>query len=221
MNKLQYWKQSVNIKYFAIAVGIVLLWFLNQGTFFSQPSQDDLFAIEETAEWDQTSSVEQSSESSVEPLIIYAEIKGAVQHPGVYSFNEGDRVMDLVHAAGGVTDEAALEAINQALLIQDQMSLTVPTFDEWQIQKETVDLADQTTLDGIQTEMSTSTLVNINTADSQQLQTLPGIGPKKAEAIIAYRDENGSFQAIEDIMAISGIGEKTFEQLAPLIQVGP
>lgn len=68
---------------------------------------------------------------------------------------------------------------------------------------------------------SAGALVNLNTATEAELQTLSGIGPKKAADIIAYRDQNGGFKAVEDLKNVSGIGDKTFERLAPLVTVGP
>lgn len=221
MEKGRQWIERLNLKYILFAMGLIMLWFVNQGQWTTEPPQDDIFALEGSTTEISESSQLPETDTSEEPTIIYAEIKGAVMYPGVYSFEEGARVMDLIYKAGGASEEAAMEAINQALLIQDQMSLTVPTIHEWETQQELSDMA--TTFPMSEDDVGTqeTNLVNINTADKQQLETLPGIGPKKAEAILLYRDENGSFQTIEEIMAISGIGEKTFEQLAPLIQVGP
>ncbi|MBG9982205.1 helix-hairpin-helix domain-containing protein [Aerococcaceae bacterium DSM 111020] len=217
----QQWMQHINLKYLVVAVGVAMIWLFNQWQSLAQPSQEDFFASEETiAEVSETyQGIE--ADNTEEPTIIYAEIKGAVMHPGVYTFHEGDRVMDLIHKAGGPTDEAAMMAINQALLIQDQMSLSVPTYQEWETEQEISDSLTTHSHTVIEAGSEGSAIININTADSSQLQSLPGIGPKKAEAIIAYREEHGSFQATEEMMAISGIGEKTYEKLAPLIKVGP
>ena len=166
--------------------------------------------------------VKDSTEEAVNPdesieQLIYAEIKGEVNQPGVYQLEEGDRVINLIEQANGLTNMAAADAINQAMIVTDQMSVIVPNIEQWEQNAVSNEVAVQTDFVSETTDVTT---ININTADSMTLQNLPGIGPKKAEAIILYREEQGSFQQVEEMMNISGIGEKTFEKLAPYIRVG-
>ncbi|MCC3647602.1 helix-hairpin-helix domain-containing protein [Cytobacillus oceanisediminis] len=147
------------------------------------------------------------------PLAMKADIKGAVEKPGVYEAEEGERVIDLLEKAGGLTEKADRTKINFALKITDEMVIYVPK--EGEILEETRAGAGNGEVKGQQD----SGKVNLNGADETELQTLPGIGPSKAAAIIEHRDTNGPFKDIEDLKLISGIGEKTFEKLKEHISV--
>ena len=130
-------------------------------------------------------------------------ICGAVKHPGVYSFPIGARVCDAVKAAGGLKKKALSDAVNQARKIMDGEQITIPF---------------KTTKRSL-TSSEHSELVNINQAGAQELMTLTGIGESKAQMIIDYREENGPFTCIEDIMKISGIKEGVYNQIKENITV--
>ncbi|KON86975.1 hypothetical protein AF332_09250 [Sporosarcina globispora] len=144
---------------------------------------------------------------------IKADIKGAVHKPGVYEAAEGDRVVDLIKKAGGLTDKADSAKINFALNVTDEMVVYVPEKGE--------ELSEVPVGAGIVEAMGQKDegKVNLNQATEAELQTLPGIGPSKAAAIIEYRETNGSFKDIEDLKLISGIGDKTFEKLREHLMV--
>ncbi|MBQ0138657.1 MAG: helix-hairpin-helix domain-containing protein [Kurthia sp.] len=151
---------------------------------------------------------------------VVVDVKGAVKHPGVYEFEQEARVEQAIEQAGGFTPAANKKIINLAAKLKDEMVIDVLT------KKETPKEGSQQAGTMPTSAVSTSTsamneqpLVNLNTADETELQTLSGIGPAKSQAIIAYRTENGPFQAIEDLKKISGFGEKTFERLKPTITV--
>ena len=127
---------------------------------------------------------------------------GAVNDAGVYMFREGSRIFEAIEAAGGFSEDAAEEALNQAEVLQDEMKLYVPTVEELQSQSE-----------------STDGKVNINTATKDELMELPGVGEAKAMQIISYRETHGLFTKIEDIMSISGIKEGLFEKIKEYITV--
>lgn len=154
---------------------------------------------------------DEKDESNVEDkiMVMMADIKGAVENPGVYEINEGGRVVDLIELAGGLAKDADTAAINFALYVQDEMAIYVPRIGE-----------DVNAALPVQVgETAENGTVNLNSAGSSELQTLPGIGPAKAEAIIEYRESNGPYKSIEDLKEISGIGDKTFEKLKDLISV--
>lgn len=151
--------------------------------------------------------LEENGETKQEKLWI--DIKGAIMSPGVYEATEGERVIDVIKRAGGLLESADQRNINFALKVTDEMVLYIPTVGE-QISG---------ILDTAQLPAEKEGKVNINTADETELQSLPGIGVSKAAAIIEYRDKNGSFKKVEDIMEISGIGVKTFEKLKDHIMV--
>lgn len=131
---------------------------------------------------------------------------GAVARPGVYELPEGSRVYEAVALAGGLSQEASQTAVNQAELLADGQMIRIPTEEEQQS-----GAADEAAhADG---------LVNINTADLEELKTLPGIGDSKARSIIAYREQNGAFGAVEDIKNIEGIKDGVFAKLKGCIKV--
>lgn len=144
--------------------------------------------------------------------LILVDIKGAVMRPGVYEAREGERVTDILDKAGGVTEEGDIDAINLALKLTDEMIIYVPK--EGEVEEGNL-ASGQADVTGSSQEQ----LVNINTATEVELETLPGIGPSKAAAIIEYRETNGKFTTIEDMKEISGIGDKIFEKLKDTISV--
>ena len=146
-------------------------------------------------------------------VLLYADICGAVENPGVYALEEGARICDLVKLAGGLTEEADLNVLNQAEKVTDGMKVRVYT------KEEAVDLPVQAGIGMTTTEETGSGRININTADQTQLVTLSGIGAARAADIIAYRTEHGSFQTIEEIMNVSGIKESTFQKIKDQIVV--
>ncbi|MDN4607078.1 helix-hairpin-helix domain-containing protein [Sporosarcina highlanderae] len=152
------------------------------------------------------------SEVEISPIYIMVDIQGAVKYPGVYSLFEGDRLIDAIHAAGGYLPEADSRMLNHAMKLPDEFFIYVPRIGE------EVDFYNSKNLS--MPDLSngqTSGRVNINLADIQELMTIPGIGPSKAAAIVKYREENGPFKSPESIMDVSGIGQKTFENLESFI----
>ncbi len=155
----------------------------------------------------ETGSLTDSSEP--EAAEIYVDISGQIHNPGVYSVEEGARVFEVIEKAGGLTEDASVEQINQAEAVSDGQKIVIPAKGEELLAAEVYDISGK----------ASRGLININTADSQTLQEIPGVGPATAEKIIAYRTENGRFAKIEDIRNVSGIGEKTFEKLKDKITV--
>ena len=131
---------------------------------------------------------------------------GCVNQPGVYEVEEGTRIFEVIELAGGLTQNASEVAINLADEVSDGQQIYVPD------QEEAVGIS-------FAQESQESGLVNINTADSAMLQTLPGIGQQKAEQIIQYRESHGGFSSIEEIKNVSGIGDSTYERLKQSITV--
>ncbi|WP_062050009.1 helix-hairpin-helix domain-containing protein [Bacillus sp. JCM 19034] len=160
-----------------------------------------------TIDWDETTLetgiVEDGPEEfQTTPEQIMVDIKGEVLKPDVYLLPAGSRMYEVIDMAGGLTDQADERQLNLAQLVEDEMVIYVPTYDE---------LWDATTIHQQTSESNGKVL--INKADVKELETLPGIGPKKADAIIAYREEHGPFRSIEELQNVSGIGEKSIERL--------
>lgn len=141
--------------------------------------------------------------------IIYVQVSGAVNHPGVYELPLGSRVFQALELAGGMTQEAQEKSINQAQTLEDGQMIWVPTAEEAAAlpEQQPESLAKD---DG---------KVNLNTATKEELQTLPGIGEAKAQSIVAWREEHGSFTQIEDIMKIEGIKEGVFSKIKDSVKV--
>jgi len=139
------------------------------------------------------------------PIMIH--ISGHVQNPGVFHFYEGARVWDAVEAAGGLMPDADQNAINLARVLRDEDHIIVFGIDD--------NMPASAAIGGVAADGR----ININTATSEQLQTLSGIGPAIAGNIIAHRDARGGFATIEEIMNVSGIGERIFENISESLTV--
>lgn len=203
----------------AVGLGLGKLFFADRQNLPAN-KKEELLAISETSDIEASSAP--IAANSSEDQFIFVDIKGAVVQPGVYRLSIGERVHDLLKLAGGLTEEAAVELLNQAQILTDQQMIYVLTTTEAKEQ----DLSPavfQENGQGMTPESdqdsSHQEQVNINTADVAELTTLSGIGQKKAAAIISYREENGPFKTVEDLKEVSGIGEKTVEKLRPSITV--
>lgn len=139
------------------------------------------------------------SDTKEQKKIIVIDMKGAVVKEGVYEMEEGDRVKDAIEKAGGFLPEADRMKVNLAQMVQDQMILYVPNKNE-QVQEVTAALKGEGK-------------VQINAASKEQLEKITGIGSRKAESILKYREEHGPFQKIEDLLEIDGIGVKSLEKI--------
>lgn len=152
-------------------------------------------------------SVSEQSETGVTPgeekryNTVTVHICGEVYFPGVYTVYEGSRVYEVIDLAGGLTKDADAEAVNQAKEVSDGEQIYIPSVTE---NKDVTE---------------TRGLININEAGEDMLCTIPGIGVQRAKQIIKYREKNGDFESIEEIMKISGIKEGMFEKIAPYITV--
>ncbi|MFJ6547668.1 helix-hairpin-helix domain-containing protein [Microbacterium sp. NPDC091676] len=146
------------------------------------------------------------SSASVEPAPaeIYVHVLGAVERPGLYVLRADSRVVDALAAAGGSTDAADLAGVNLARRVEDGEQILVPVVGA---------VADPSAAppgDGT---------VDLNTADQAALEELPGIGPALAERIVAWREDNGRFRTVDDLLAVPGIGEKVLEGLRDGVRV--
>ena len=152
------------------------------------------------------------------PTEIFVDVCGAVTNPGVYEMEADSRVFQAIEAAGGMLPEAAGTSVNQAQPVSDGQQIYVPTKDE--IADGTAVLPAEIQQQGENGQQETKDgKVNLNTADTETLKTLSGIGDSKAQAIVAWREENGRFSSIEDIMQVPGIKESTFTKIKDKIAI--
>ena len=185
-----------------------------------------------TSDADIDNGSEAVSDKEMQQAMIYVDVCGAVANPGVFQLAAGSRVFQAIEAAGGYLPEAALTCVNRAGVLTDGQQLYILTQEE--MERQGLDPAEMSGVSdgqmngsagtGQNTEMTAQVQqdnrININTADEAQLTTLTGIGATRAQAIIAYREENGPFAAIEDIMNVQGIKEGTFAKIKDEIVVG-
>lgn len=159
---------------------------------------------------------ESSSKASAETEV-YVDVDGAVSRPGVYRLKDGARVSQAIDAAGGVTAEADVTGLNRAAKVTDGQKIYVPTVGEQQAASATGGAeGGAAAVSGVG---ASSGLVNINTASAAELQTLSGIGPSMAQSIIDERNQNGAFASVDDLMRVSGIGEKKLAKIKDCICV--
>lgn len=164
-----------------------------------------------------------TKEENKNKIIIY--ITGAVANEGIYELDENSRIADAIDKAGGITEEANINNINLAFVLEDGVKIYIPKKgDNSNEIKDDTNTYISKRSDNIELAQSTknnntNNKVNINTANQTELETLPGIGASIATKIISYRNKNGKFINIEDIKKVNGIGESKYEKIKDLIKV--
>lgn len=162
------------------------------------------FVLEEVEVEQQEELEETDSETNNSQIYIY--VCGSVYNPGVYELEEGARVFEAIQMAGGMKTGAAETFVNQAEVLQDGQKIYIPSLEEI-LEEENVE------------EEASDGKVNINRAGKEELMTLNGIGDKRAEAILAYREVHGSFESIEELMQVEGIKQGTYDKIKDQIKV--
>lgn len=179
--------------------------------------------LEEVQQREKTESVEVSDETEqtvdTEPVkkagsegVIYVFVCGQVASPGVYELPEGSRICQAIDAAGGMLDTASTDWVNQAETAEDGQKIYVPLTEEAETMPEgqTQETSSAEGTDG---------KVHLNAASREELMTLTGIGEKKADAIIRYRESNGGFQSVDELMQVEGIKEGTYNKIKDSIVI--
>ncbi|MFQ9979837.1 MAG: helix-hairpin-helix domain-containing protein [Finegoldia magna] len=202
-----------------IIIGIAIIALAGFGYFKSSSDNLNSNQIQSIVDTKQTENINNQSETekreNEDNSLKMCQIDGCVNRPGVYSFKKDDRIKDIVDLAGGFTKEADTKSVNLAMKLKDEMKIFVPSKNETsKLQNHNTENSQIVTLK----DNNSTNLVNINTADRNKLQTLPGIGPSKAKKIIEFREKN-QFKKIEELKNVDGIGEKTFESLKSLITI--
>jgi competence protein ComEA len=141
--------------------------------------------------------------------VLIVDVAGAVRHPGVYEFRDGDRVIDAIRAAGGETPKASLDALNLAAPLADGVQILVPLEAPAGAAAPAPPAASG----------APATLVNVNTASATELEVLPGIGEVIAQRIVDYRTQNGPFASVDDLLDVSGIGDAILGDIHDLVTV--
>lgn len=211
------------VKEYKLACGLVLAGALVGGFFLLQgpapaaqeaPVEPSQHLVMESSSSETATSSQQASSS--EATFLTVDVKGAVKKPGVYELAAGSRVKDAIQEAGGLLEDADSKSVNLAQKVQDEAVIYVA--------KQGEAGADVTTQAGGASQTGTGAQatgqVNLNTATLAELQTVSGIGAKRAQDIIDYRETNGKFKSLDDLKNVSGIGAKTLEKLKAYVTVG-
>lgn len=199
--------QPKNLKYifgFAAVVSICII-----GLLYANYTSDSVDTFKNNL-IDNTDEKEAYTEESTEQSTIIVYITGEVNKPDVYSLSKDERLVDLVEKAGGFTDKAYIDDLNLAQVLNDGEKFVVQSIDN--ISEESVNSVQDTQSDD-------DGLININTADKDKLDSLPDIGEKLADAIIAYRDEHGGFSSVDEIKEVDGIGDGIYEKIKDSITI--
>ena len=205
-------KESIKKAALPVTVAAALLFFWISGNNGRQTEIDEVsspptgITAEEESYGDGTI---ESDNYYVENMDIYIDIGGCVYNPGVYKVKAGTRLFEVIEKAGGLTDDADIDSINRAEEVYDGQKIIIYSVES---DEEHGGLA-------VSPQQDSDGRRNIKTADSLRLQEIPGVGPTTAQKIIDYRESNGKYKSIEDIKNVSGIGDKTFENLKDYITV--
>ena len=202
--------KQLNKNQIIIIIIIVMIIIYVVGYFFKNKNYNELENNILDYEPVQENNIETKDE--VEKIIVY--ITGAVNKVGVYELEENSRIKDIVEMAEGLKEEADLQKINLAGLLEDGMKIYIPFKGEKENEQ-----SEDNEINNTANVENKKTKININTATQKELETLPGIGEATALKIVNYRKQNGKFSKIEDIKKVSGIGDSKFEKIKDLIKV--
>lgn len=198
-----------NEKYVKLAV--IALVVITALVFFGVKGEKEEIPVIQSGELlEQNSEPEAGDFAPVEPEKLFVDISGCVKNPGVYEIKEGTRLYQVIEMADGFTKDADTDTVNQAELLYDGQKIIIPKI---------MTSADSSPSNsgGLSAGITAEGKVNINIANSTELQEIPGVGPATAEKILAYRESHGNFSKLDELKNIDGIGDKTFEKIKDMI----
>ena len=196
-----------NVKSIILAFVCSLVLIIGGLFYFNQNKTEDYSGVSFSNISNETNNKDEKAEKRHDEKI-FVDVKGAVKHPGVFETTKDKRVKDLIEEAGGLLEDADTSTLNLSQKVKDQMVIYVLKHGE---------KPKQISDGGISS--SSGDVININTANLEQLMKISGVGKTKAEAIISYREKNGDFKKKEDITKVKGIGKATFEKIKDKIEV--
>ena len=182
----------------------VMMYGRNKEKVFQDEYMDNIFVEEEEKEI-----LVEVGDTKANKSYIVVEVKGEVTRPDVYELEEGSIVKELIDMAGGLTKEADISRINRAKKLQNHELVVIGNIND----KENTNMIEESS------EAEYDGLININSANLEELKKISGVGDVKAQSIIEYREKNGGFKSIDEIKNIDGIGEKTFEKIKDKITI--
>lgn len=196
-----------NVKSIILAFVCSLVLIIGGLFYFNQNKTEDYSGVSFSNISNEANNKDEKAENRHDEKI-FVDVKGAVKHPGVFETTKDKRVKDLIEEAGGLLDDADTSTLNLSQKVKDQMVIYVLKHGEKPKQ-----ISDGSS------SSSSGDVININTANKEQLMKISGVGKTKAEAIISYREKNGDFKKKEDITKVHGIGKATFEKIKDKIEV--
>ena len=196
-----------NVKSIILAFVCSLVVIIGGLFYFNQSKTEDYSGVSFSNISNETNNKDEKAEDKHDEKI-FVDVKGAVKHPGVFETTKDKRVKDLIEEAGGLLEDADTSTLNLSQKVKDQMVIYVLKHGEKPKQ-----------ISDSGTSSSSGDVININTANLEQLMKISGVGKTKAEAIISYREKNGDFKKKEDITKVRGIGKATFEKIKDKIEV--
>ena len=200
-----FFRQNVKSVILAFVCSLVLI--IGGLFYFNKNKTEDYSGVSFSNISNETNNKDEKAEDKHDEKI-FVDVKGAVKHPGVFETTKDKRVKDLIEEAGGLLDDADTSTLNLSQRVKDQMVIYVLKHGEKPKQ-----ISDGST------SSTNGDVININTANKEQLMKISGVGKTKAEAIISYREKNGDFKKKEDITKVHGIGKATFEKIKDKIEV--
>lgn len=210
-----------------IGIGAIVIFVIGYYIYKISMPEENYEQLDIVSENKQEQTKENVEKGEEETDLIIIHIAGEVKNPGIVKIKEGARIADVIEKAGGLTQKANIININLAYVIEDGQKITIPSKENIEEEKENQnEYISNENGQGIieenpktNTTITKNTLVNINKATSEELQTLRGIGESTATKIIEYRKQNGEFKQIEDIKNVPGIGNSKFEAIKDNIKV--
>lgn len=199
--------QKNDLKTKLIIIATIIVVIITIGLYIYKQSKEDTFEEYENINFEYENSIYENSIEEFENITIH--ITGEVKYPGVVVLKNGARIVDAIEAAGGETEEADLNKLNLAYILNDGEKIYVPNKN---------DMNSEEILENQQGDDKQSS-ININTATVEELTELPGIGEATANKIIEYRKQNGKFETIEELKNVAGIGNSKFENIKDKIKV--
>ena len=196
-----------NVKSIILAFVCSLIVIIGGLFYFNQSKTEDYSGVSFSNISNETNNKDEKAEDKHDEKI-FVDVKGAVKHPGVFETIKDKRVKDLIEEAGGLLDDADTSTLNLSQKVKDQMVIYVLKHGE---KPKQISDGSSSTPNG--------DVININTANKEQLMKISGVGKTKAEAIISFREKNGDFKKKEDITKVRGIGKATFEKIKDKIEV--
>jgi competence protein ComEA len=228
---LKNYKLCLKILAAAVLLSFAIGLYLHKGA--ENAAEDDIIVIDSAGDVSEAEEItdgnaETPEEEPPPPVMIVVDVGGAVAGPTVLIMPEGSRVYEAIESAGGLLPGADMSEINKATVLKDGDRIYIPSRTEVAAKTPVppsagggagAGVTNAAESPGTSAGGSEDGPVNINTADSRELQKLSGVGPSTAQKILDYREQNGRFERIEDIKKVSGIGDKTFEKLKDKLAV--